>query len=85
MDTLDILIENIFKYYKGFVEIKKLDLYSFITFDTTENATFAINDYYEKYHESHENVYLTYADAPTFSSKNKNYVYQKYKRQSSRT
>lgn len=77
--TNNPLILNVFKFNKGFVEIKKLDNYAFVTFETTEDAKVAFNDFYNIFHESHPEVYITYADSPTFSTKNKNYKYKKYK------
>lgn len=73
-------IINVFKYYSGFIELKKVGNFVFVTFDTTDNAKCAINNFYDNLHEGHPDVYVTYADAPTISTKNKNYEYKKYRR-----
>ncbi len=76
-----LYIENInleeleyFKKFKGFIEIKVVVYYSFITFDTVENATNALNSAIKVF-----NCEISYANSPTISTTNKKYKYTKYK------
>ncbi len=72
------LIKTIFKVYDGFIELKDVENQTFITYKDTEAAKNAIEDYYKTF--NFKNIYVTYANNPTFTTNNKEYVYQKYKR-----
>ena len=54
-------LENIFSKYEGFIELRLVSNYCFITFDNTEHSKIALINTYNKI----KNIYITYAKTET--------------------